>query len=74
MLHKLDFVLEAGTNMMKILKGSYSCICLVNGVGLVAFRDTHGIRYARVLCFTTSAPTRLVLLSSRPLFKVGIFG
>ena len=29
---------------MKLLEGAYSCICLVNGVGMVAFRDPHGIR------------------------------
>eukprot|EP00882_Tetradesmus_deserticola_P017773 GHRQ01019063.1.p1 GENE.GHRQ01019063.1~~GHRQ01019063.1.p1 ORF type:complete len:382 (+),score=184.25 GHRQ01019063.1:509-1654(+) len=42
--HKLDFVLEAGESMMKTLQGAFSCICLVKGVGLVAFRDPHGIR------------------------------
>uniref|UniRef100_A0A383VKF7 Amidophosphoribosyltransferase n=2 Tax=Tetradesmus obliquus TaxID=3088 RepID=A0A383VKF7_TETOB len=42
--HKMDFVLEAGETMMKTLQGAYSCICLVKGVGLVAFRDPHGIR------------------------------
>eukprot|EP00884_Botryococcus_braunii_P014172 jgi/Botrbrau1/22756/Bobra.0132s0088.1 len=41
---KLDFVFEAGQAMMGLLKGAYSCICLINGVGLVAFRDPHGIR------------------------------
>eukprot|EP01024_Parvocaulis_polyphysoides_P049419 TRINITY_DN47860_c0_g1_i1.p1 TRINITY_DN47860_c0_g1~~TRINITY_DN47860_c0_g1_i1.p1 ORF type:complete len:378 (-),score=26.30 TRINITY_DN47860_c0_g1_i1:51-1184(-) len=41
---KLELVLEAGKSMMKILRGAYSCVCLVNGVGLVAFRDPHGIR------------------------------
>ena len=44
MEHKVDMVLEAGSNMMKLLKGAYSCICIVKGVGLVAFRDPHGIR------------------------------
>ena len=29
---------------MQKLQGAYSCICLVNDVGLVAFRDPNGIR------------------------------
>lgn len=39
-----DLVFEAGTNSMKLLKGAYSCLALVKGVGLVAFRDPFGIR------------------------------
>lgn len=42
--YKTEFVLEAGQKMMETLQGAYSCICLVKGVGLVAFRDPHGIR------------------------------
>jgi len=30
--HKMDFVLEAGSNMMRLLEGAYSCITLVKGV------------------------------------------
>jgi amidophosphoribosyltransferase len=41
---KMDMVFEAGENTMALLQGAYSCICLVKGVGLVAFRDPHGIR------------------------------
>ena len=40
----MDLVFEAGAATMQLLKGAYSCISLVKGVGLVAFRDPHGIR------------------------------
>ena len=43
-LKKLDFVLEAGEATMKLLRGAYSCVCLVKGVGVVAFRDPFGVR------------------------------
>lgn len=48
---KMDFVFEAGASAMKLLRGSYSCICLVKDVGLVAFRDPHGIRCGTPVSF-----------------------
>ena len=33
----------------QLLKGAYSCLCLVNGVGMVAFRDPFGIRCVGVV-------------------------
>lgn len=41
---KIDFLFEAGESTMKLLKGAYSCLCLVKDVGLVGFRDPNGIR------------------------------
>jgi hypothetical protein len=41
-----DLVFEAGATAMRALKGAYSCLCLIKGVGLVAFRDPFGIRRA----------------------------
>eukprot|EP00798_Chlamydomonas_sp_ICE-L_P021025 gene21025-27892_t len=42
--NKVEFLFEAATASMKLLEGAYSCICMVKDVGLVAFRDPHGIR------------------------------
>ena len=39
-------VFEAGAATMAQLQGAYACICLVKGVGLLAFRDPFGIRHA----------------------------
>ncbi|KAL6745595.1 phosphoribosyltransferase-like protein [Haematococcus lacustris] len=42
--NKMEFLFQAGEATMKLLKGAYSCLCLVKGVGMVAFRDPYGIR------------------------------
>eukprot|EP00798_Chlamydomonas_sp_ICE-L_P022929 gene22929-30108_t len=42
--NKANFLFEAATSTMKLLDGAYSVICLVKDVGVVAFRDPHGIR------------------------------
>ncbi|GLC38564.1 hypothetical protein PLESTB_001740000 [Pleodorina starrii] len=42
--NKINFLFEAGEMTMRLLKGAYSCLSLVKGVGLVAFRDPFGIR------------------------------
>jgi len=42
--NKTEFLFEAGATAMRLLKGAYSCLSLVKGVGLVAFRDPFGIR------------------------------
>eukprot|EP00195_Chlamydomonas_chlamydogama_P011123 CAMPEP_0202893048 /NCGR_PEP_ID=MMETSP1392-20130828/2691_1 /ASSEMBLY_ACC=CAM_ASM_000868 /TAXON_ID=225041 /ORGANISM="Chlamydomonas chlamydogama, Strain SAG 11-48b" /LENGTH=566 /DNA_ID=CAMNT_0049577231 /DNA_START=215 /DNA_END=1915 /DNA_ORIENTATION=- len=41
---KVEFLFEAGASAMRLMKGAYSCLSLVKGVGLVAFRDPYGIR------------------------------
>lgn len=40
----VDLVFDAATASMQVLKGAYSCIVLIKGVGLVGFRDPFGIR------------------------------
>ena len=50
-LPKVEFVFEAGAFMMRLVRGSYSCVSLVSGVGLVAFRDAWGIRSAHDDCW-----------------------
>lgn len=43
-LSKTEFMFQAATGTMNIVEGAYSIISIVAGVGLVAFRDPHGIR------------------------------
>eukprot|EP00798_Chlamydomonas_sp_ICE-L_P028271 gene28271-31376_t len=42
--NKVDFLFEAATATMRVLEGAYSVISMVKDVGIVAFRDPHGIR------------------------------
>jgi amidophosphoribosyltransferase len=44
-------VFGAVSNVMKLLKGSYSVVMTIDGIGLVAFRDPRGIR---PLCYGIS--------------------
>ena len=44
LLPQVDFMFEAGAYVMKLVRGAYSCVTLVSGVGLVAFRDPWGVR------------------------------
>ena len=39
-----ELVFAAGADMMQQLEGAYSCVALVKGAGIVAFRDPNGIR------------------------------
>jgi amidophosphoribosyltransferase len=40
----IDAVFETCTDVMNNCRGGYATVYLVNGVGLVGFRDPHGIR------------------------------
>eukprot|EP00963_Diacronema_lutheri_P008102 scaffold694_cov338-Pavlova_lutheri.AAC.44 len=42
--NELNLVFDGIQATMNKAKGAYSAICMVQGVGLVAFRDRHGIR------------------------------
>ena len=40
----IDAIYQLVDQLMNHVEGSYSCLLLVEGLGLVAFRDPHGIR------------------------------
>ena len=61
---KMELVFEAGINTMKLLKGAYSCISMIAGVGLVAFRDPFGIRSGWALDLTFCFPFQLAVYSN----------
>ena len=46
-------VIEAVKECMAVLKGAYSVVCVIDGVGLLAFRDPYGVR---PLCIGRRAP------------------
>jgi amidophosphoribosyltransferase len=41
---KYKIVFEAVSELMKTIRGGYSIICLIDQVGLLAFRDPYGLR------------------------------
>lgn len=40
----IESVFGAVSNLHKRVKGSYACVSIISGYGLLAFRDPHGIR------------------------------
>ena len=40
----VETVFKAITSLNSYVKGGYSCVSMVSGYGLLAFRDPHGIR------------------------------
>jgi amidophosphoribosyltransferase len=44
--HTLDesSIFEAITGLMKRCRGGYTAVALINGFGIIAFRDPNGIR------------------------------
>lgn len=65
--HKMDFVLEAGSNMMQLLEGAYSCITLVKGVRqtYTHYHITHGQQPGTAHTHIDSKPMRNAAKSVR---------
>jgi amidophosphoribosyltransferase len=50
--YEAELVLDAVMRLMAVCSGGYACVALVERVGLVVFRDPHGVR---PLCYSASA-------------------
>jgi amidophosphoribosyltransferase len=61
---------EIISQLYKIVKGSYSIVMLINGYGLLAFKDPHGIR---PLCFGKSEDNNYIIASESVAIKYNDF-
>ena len=68
----MELVFEAGVATMKLLKGAYSCISMIAGVGLIAFRDPFGIRYAMQSGLVLHAVRLVDWVESVPAFALAL--
>ena len=53
-LPTLDNIFEAVHATMSLIRGGYAVVALIKGIGMLVFRDPHGIRYASLLFLTRS--------------------
>ena len=49
----VDTIFDAVAGTMAQVKGGYAVAVLIKGVGVIVFRDPHGIRYSFALLFTS---------------------